>query len=263
MLNARPTPAAAEAEALDDAIDSVLQKRAYRWRMPRNGSALEEEAAGGPLSSFFNWLGDALGSAFEYIGERLRDLIEWLEGLFPAPSSKTARSASGWMRPVRLLLIGLLVLLVAGLVYGVWRWLKRRPFSEPAPFTAVAAAAPDLSEEGISASELPADRWLGMAKEMIDRGDLRLALRAFYLSTLARLGDCELLTIEFYKSNLEYERELARRAHERGALRSAFSRSVIHFERIWYGLREITRQELDEFARLQEKITRFAESDPL
>jgi hypothetical protein len=261
--NARPTRSAAEAEALDEAIDSVLQKRAYQWRMPRNRPAAEEAAADGPLASFFKWLGDALASAFEYIGERLRKLIEWLEGFFPAPSPKPAPNGSGWMTPVRLLLIGLLVLIVAGLVYGVWRWLKRRPFSEPAPATAVAAAAPDLSEEGISASELPADRWIGMAREMIDRGDLRLALRAFYLSTLARLGDCELLTIEFYKSNLEYERELARRAHECEALRSAFSRSVIHFERIWYGLREITRQELDEFARLQEKITRFAESDAL
>jgi hypothetical protein len=231
--------------------------------MPRNGSAMEAEAARGPLASFFNWLGDALGSAFEFIGERLRNLIEWLEGLFPAPSAKPAQSGPGWMTPVRLLLIGLLVLITAGLVYGVWRWLQRRTLSEPAPAAAAAAAAPDLSEEGISASELPADRWLGMAREMIDSGDLRLALRAFYLSTLARLGDCDLLTIAYFKSNLEYERELARRAHEHEALRSAFSRSVTHFERIWYGLREITRQELDEFAGLQEKITRFAESDVL
>jgi hypothetical protein len=259
----RPVRPAADAEALDEAIDSVLQRRAYRWRMPRTGSAVEEEEAGGPMVSFFNWLGDALSSAFEYIGDRLRALVEWLEGIFPEPSPRPAQSRSGWMTPVRLLLIGLLVLLAAGLVYGVWRLWKGRPLPKPIPAAGVDAALPDLSEEGISASELPAERWLGMAKEMIDRGDFRLALRAFYLSTLARLGDCGLLTIEIFKSNLDYRRELARRAHEQEELRSAFARSVIHFERIWYGLREITRQELDAFARLQEKIIRFAESEAL
>jgi hypothetical protein len=263
MSGARPVQSAADAEALDEAIDSVLQRRAYQWRMPRSGSAVELEEAGGPIASFFNWLGDALSSAFKYIGDRLRALIEWVEGFFPEPSPRPAQSGTGWMTPVRSLLIGLLALLVAGLVYGVWRLSKRQPLSKSIPAAGVDAASPDLSEEGISASELPAERWLGMAKEMIDRGDLRLAMRALYLSTLARLGDRGLLTIEFFKSNLDYQRELAWRAHEQEELRSAFARSVSHFERIWYGLRKITRQELDAFARLQEKITRFAESETL
>ena len=252
-----------DAETLNEAIDNVLQRRVYQWRMPRTEIQEEEQKKRGPIASFFKWLGDALGSALKYIGELIRQLIEWLENLIPESSPEPRKNGGGWMTPVRMLLIALLVVLTGGLVYGVFRLLKKRVLSSPIHAVAADVAAPDLAEEGISASELPADQWLGMAQQMIDKGDLRLAMRAFYLATLARLGDRELLTIEFYKSNLEYQRELGRRACQKNELRSAFSTSIIHFERIWYGLKEITRRELDEFARLQEKIAGLAENEPI
>ena len=43
-------------------------------------------------------------------------------------------------------------------------------------------------------------------------------MRALYLATLAHLADREMITIESYKSNREYEDELKRRAHEHGEL---------------------------------------------
>ena len=38
------------------------------------------------------------------------------------------------------------------------------------------------------ASQLPEDAWLKLAREMVEKGDLRLAVRAMYLAMLAHLG---------------------------------------------------------------------------
>ena len=250
------------AESLDEAIESVLQRRVYQWRMPRPETNIKEEEPGGPISSFFKWLGDAISSTFKYVGKLIRGLIEWLESLVPESSPQPEENSTGWMTPVRLLLTVLLVIAATGLAYGVFRLLKKWRVSKPFDAHAVEVSAPDLSEEDISPAELPADRWLGMAKQMIDKGDLRLAMRAFYLATLVRLGERELLTIEYHKSNLEYQRELHRRAHEKKKLTSAFSSSILHFERVWYGLKQITRRQLDEFVQLQDQIAGFAENEP-
>ena len=58
---------------------------------------------------------------------------------------------------------------------------------------------------------LPANRWLDLAKELMAKGSLRLAMRALYLATLSYFAERELVTVEIYKSNRDYERELQRR----------------------------------------------------
>ena len=252
-----------QAESLDKAIDNVLQRRMYQWRMPRPEIESVKKKHRGPIASFFKWLGDSMSMAFKYVGELIRGLIEWLESLVPESSPKTSEETAGWMTPVRLLLVVLLALAAAGLAYGVFRLLKRRKVLEPIDAHAVEVAVPDLTEEDVNPAELPVERWLGMAKQMVDKGDLRLAMRAFYLATLARLGEHELLTIEYHKSNLEYQRELYRRVHDKKELTSAFSNSILHFERVWYGLKKITRRQLDEFAKRQDQIAGFVENEPI
>jgi adenylylsulfate kinase-like enzyme len=88
---------------------------------------------------------------------------------------------------------------------------------------------------------------------------LRLAMRALYLASLAHLAEHEMLTIESYKSNHEYERELKRRAHEQKELISIFSKSIQVFERAWYGMYHIARSEFDSFAKNQKRILMYAE----
>ena len=82
---------------------------------------------------------------------------------------------------------------------------------------------PDLTDENVKADDLSTNRWLTLAGELAEKGELRLAMRALYLATLAHLADREMITIEVYKSNREYERELKRRAHEHQELLSIFS----------------------------------------
>jgi len=46
---------------------------------------------------------------------------------------------------------------------------------------------PDLADENIRADQLPEDGWTKLARELLERGEFRLAMRAFYLASLAHL----------------------------------------------------------------------------
>jgi len=104
---------------------------------------------------------------------------------------------------------------------------------------------------------LSANRWLILAEELTTKGELRLAMRALYLATLAYLAEHHMITIEIYKSNREYEQELRRRAHEREELLTIFAKSLNLFERVWYGMYCIQRPEFDNYAANQKRILTF------
>ena len=113
---------------------------------------------------------------------------------------------------------------------------------------------PDLNDEDTRADDLPANRWLVLAEDFTAKGELRLAMRALYLATLAYLAENEMITIEIYKSNREYEQELRRRAHECEELLVIFSKSLNLFERVWYGRYRISRSDFSDFAANQKRI---------
>jgi hypothetical protein len=121
-------------------------------------------------------------------------------------------------------------------------------------------STPNLEDDDTTADDLPANRWLELARELTAKGSWRLAMRAFYLATLANLADAELITIEKFKSNRDYENELHRRAHQKEALIQAFSKSRAVFERVWYGMYEVNRPDLDHYAAIQKRMMRIAQS---
>jgi len=63
----------------------------------------------------------------------------------------------------------------------------------------------------------------------------RLALRALYLATLAGLAADGLISLAKFKTNLDYERELRRRALTRHELVARFAARRKMFEDVWYG----------------------------
>jgi hypothetical protein len=160
---------------------------------------------------------------------------------------------------VRIVLIILLILLLTILTYVFVRIWQRRRSGPVDPPRAVAAPTPDLTDESVKADDLSTNRWLTLAGELAEKGELRLAMRALYLATLAHLAEHDLITIEVYKSNREYERELKRRAHEHKELLSIFSASLNSFESIWYGMYRIARSDFDVFAGDHQRMMAFAE----
>jgi hypothetical protein len=119
---------------------------------------------------------------------------------------------------------------------------------------------PDITREDLEATALPEEDWLNLAGELMGRGELRLALRAVYLATLACLARQELITIAKYKSDREYELELRRRSHTRPHLAGVFAENRVLFECAWYGLREVTPGIMERFLQNQERIRGHAQS---
>ena len=121
-------------------------------------------------------------------------------------------------------------------------------------------AAPEvnLENENVLATQLPENEWLRLAREKMQAGELRLALRALFLATLAHLGEKRLIAVGRSKSNGDYVRELGWRARDRRDLSSGFTDQVRTFDRVWYGRHEVDAALLDSFERQHEEILSHA-----
>lgn len=231
---------------LSEAIDEVLQRREFTWRMPR------EELARTPAAD--SWLKRArermlawLEETLKSIGHGLMSILRWImDKLFGRDGPRQA-GGTGWADAVRGLFILLLIVLAAAIGYLAYRLWKNFQAYRPEVLAQPVPAAPDLTDDAVSASQLPEDEWLRLAREMMEKGELRLALRAFYLAALAHLAGRGLLTIARYKSNFDYARELGRRGHALPEVMQAFNRNVAVFDRVWYGRHDATRDLLNNF----------------
>jgi hypothetical protein len=236
-----------------------MGRQEFAWRMPRETAQKDEQRAKGPLEASIDGLLDLLAKGIGTLKNWISKFFEWLEGLLPGQDRKPTTSRGNWMSSVRFALVIFLIVLLAFLILILAKIWRRRHAGPTEKSNAVAACMPDLADESIKADDLPTNRWLSLAKEMTLKGDLRLAMRALYLASLAHLAEKELITIEIYKSNREYEQELIRRAHEKKELLSIFSNSLCVFERIWFGMYQLTRADFDHYAANQRRIQAFAD----
>jgi hypothetical protein len=138
--------------------------------------------------------------------------------------------------------------LVALLGICVWLWMKDR---KPADAIVVADARvelrPDLHDESVLPNRLPSDEWARLAAEMIAAGELRLALRAFYLASLSHLAAQEVIRVAAFKSNREYLAEVRRRTRGAPGVFPAFKQNVEEFDRVWYGRYPVDMEILARF----------------
>ena len=143
------------------------------------------------------------------------------------------------------LLIGVVLVIIGVLVWLLWRTRSRTASAETA--ATPAAPVPDLASDDVTGEELPVDGWTKLALELLERGELRLAMRAFYFSSLAHLAARSLVSLAKFKSNRDYERELLRRSHALPALSASFSA----IQTVPYDLRCVVLAELGhEYPRL-------------
>jgi hypothetical protein len=262
-LNPMPSPATetgfTSPEALGRSIDEVMERREFVWRMPREKIAEDKHEPEGPIASVVAWIIDKVSTALKTITSWIDKLIDWLTGLLPDAERRADSADANWVSSVRIAVIVLLIGLLCALIYILWRsWMRRQ--AAHTEITAVALESmPDLEDEDTTANDLPANHWLDLARQLAEKGSLRLAIRAYYLASLADLAGQELITIEKFKSNRDYEMELHRRAHQKKGLLPAFSKSREIFERVWYGMYKISRPDLDHFATIQKKVMTLAQ----
>ena len=236
---------------LDQAINRTIHQRKYTWRMPRE-KIPEDDSQEGVLARFFN----RMGSLLRNWARAIRDFLDYLwRKLFP-PSSRTSSSESsggGWIVSLKILLYGLITAAVIALVVFLVRVWRGRPQTIARSGEPI-QPAPDLTDENVRADQLPEDGWTKLARELMERGEFRLAMRALYFAMLSHLAARGLIRIAPFKSNRDYERELIRRGHSFGNLPAVFGDSVSIFERIWYGTHEANRDLVNKFAAGLERM---------
>jgi hypothetical protein len=264
ILSMTPVLARAETRAsvsrgeLEQSIEEIMERPEFSWRMPRETVNLKEPKAVGPLEAAIKWVLDIIKEALKSIGSWIKSILDWLEGLLPKSKAPSAIEDRNWHTSVRMVLLLVLFLFLAMMTVIFIRIWQRRRIRPVETVSRSVTPAPDLTDEKVSADELSSNRWLAIAGELTEKGELRLAMRALYLATLAHLADNEMITIESYKSNRDYERELKRRAHEHMELITIFSTNLNVFERAWYGMERIARSEFDRYSRNQQRIFTFA-----
>ena len=252
----RPFPTAhIEPDRLDRAIAETILQREYTWRMPRDESIvpeIEEGPIGRFMEQLFGNIKTWLKTALEWVGKLLQKLIDWVT---PDRFRDTSDGElTSWMAFLR----GFVYALVAGIAAAITLFLFRlwRRNQQESLEVAAFEAAPqvDIQDENVRPDALPESQWAALARELLQQGEMRLALRAVFLACLAMLGDRGLIVIARFKSNREYERELVRRAHAAPGTLDAFRWGMRAFEGVWYGTSPATEEAVEELLRRYERM---------
>jgi Domain of unknown function (DUF4129) len=227
---------------LNQAIDKTLSKDEYAWRMPRQEEAMSDDnVVTRILKKFFDYIGSTLTRVMKAFVKFLRWL--WRSDKDHDPASKPVTGVSHF--PWETLFFCVLVLVVACLILLIVRYFQRRNAPLPVVTPTVPLRTIDLEAEDVRADALPEDSWLSLAQELIEKGELRLALRAFYLATLSILAQKELIRLAAAKSNRDYLQELTRRLRGNLTAVPAFRENVRLFEASWYGTHAVTAAIID------------------
>jgi hypothetical protein len=248
------------AQQLNSAIESVIHYPEYSWRLPREkppDTAVSHTAFYDFLDSIIN----TLKTGWNYVKKGLAKVWNFIKKILSRilpPLPKLEKPDSHWTAFSRVWIIIPLSCIVIVLAFLAWRaWRIRRPRTVTADV--IAQPPLDITREDLDATALPEEGWLNLAGELMEKGELRLALRALYLATLAYLARQEFITIAKYKSDREYELELRRRSHSQPLLAGVFAENRALFESGWYGLHEVTPGIMECFSRNQEKIRTHAQ----
>jgi hypothetical protein len=250
QASGQSTQPAVSADELDRQIEEVIHADRYAWRMPK--VAVEEQAEKGVVFQF-------LDDVVDMFGRGLRSVLSWINNwlgdwLRSNSNVQTNPGIFGWVTSSVLLYVLLAAVIGFLGVFFIRVWRRRSRSIAPVPTQAI-PYTPDVRDENTAADELPEDGWIRLAHSFLEKGELRLAMRAFYLSTLAHLGQRNLIAIARFKSNRDYQTELRRRAHAFPDLLPVFDENVSAFERIWYGMHEVNAEAIQQFAANVERLT--------
>ncbi len=195
-------------KALGQSVQHTMQAPEYAWRVPPPRTGI----GGRPwVLRVADKVLDALNAVWRAIGSGLKSLFEWIFGKIGKPPAPEGGAA-----PVSALHWSLYLLMAAVAAAAIWIAWRRRVFRRTGgtrPASSIALPV-RIEEEGVSADQLPEERWVEMALECLRDGKYRLALRAYYLASLAWLGQRGFVSIHSGKTNRDYELELRRKARQ-------------------------------------------------
>jgi hypothetical protein len=222
---------------LDQAIQKTLQKDEFAWRLPREQSDQPEKE--GFLARMTDQFLKYLGREFDKMMKPLGKFLKWLfGGNHNHDSSASALQALSNI-PWTTLFLVILALVVACLIFILLRHFRRRDVNPVEARGTAPIKTVDLQAEDVRADALPEDSWLALARELMEKGELRLALRALYLATLSLLAQQQLVRLGPAKSNRDYLTELTRRLRGNTAAVQLVRSNMDLFEASWYGTHDV------------------------
>lgn len=222
------------------AIESVFHDPGLSWDLP---VARKKAAPKNAIYSFFE-------SSYESVAAGWQNLVKWMAAteerlrrwLAGAPRDQSGKSKLPEPYGVAPIVEGLALLIGAAVIVMLWRSRPQGAVQTEALASATIGAAIDEETE-LDASARPQDEWQSLAEDYATDGNLRMALRSWYLAGLAALSQAGLISASKGKSNLDYLAELQRR-NKRGPAEvlMLMRTNVKIFERVWYGEHEVDQE---------------------
>ena len=242
------------APKLDQSIDQVMKNPEFTWRMPNIAPQKEEEK--GFLQQFLAPIAKWLEKTSDSIWEAIDRFFNWLDTAFNHSPKQNHSSGNSSFNPSVLKGISLLLLLILAGVLAVVLFRVLRSRYRPPQSLEEAGPPPevDLDDENIVATLLEEDEWIAMARQLAAAGELRKAMRAWFLAGIASLARRDLLGVKASKSNMDYRRELIRRTRRLPAIAPLFCENISLFERAWYGLHTTSLQDLNQMEQNTERM---------
>lgn len=202
-----------------------------------------ERAASGALTgptfrklTFGEVLTRWLKQAASWLGERLRELVRWLERWFARhPAQQNTESSPGL---VPLVLVGAGLVLVTALLAFLLTLKKREPGLQ------ATAPGPAPSDADVDPLSRTASEWEQRARALAASGQSREAIRAWYHALLVSCYRAGLLHHRTGWTNTEYARALGADVPWRGRFEELTGR----FDVEWYGRLQSSPEALDAFA---------------
>ena len=253
-------PAEVNVQQLDETVQRVLQDEEFTWRMPKEFAPDEGEGKGF-LADFWYSVGEWIGKVMEHIGDSMEKFFEWLGDMITPKHKRQPRT--GGVDPAFFKGLSIFVLVVLGavlIILLVRALLGRRAGPPRLQEVKTVNVGIDLEDENIIATLLPEDEWIQMARGLMEKGELRAAMRAWFLAVLAYLSRVNLVSVLQSKSNLEYARELVRRSRRHPGIATIFSDSIFRFERAWYGMHELSIEDLKQVEDNLERMRKLHEA---
>jgi len=251
-----PAPTVSPNE-LNQAIDQVIHRPEFTWRMPRAPQPPAESA---------NWFVRQTQAFLNAMGRGVRQVVKWIEQFFTWLGDKLKHLLPGIggnqpaadARRLRLFIYALLAGVAIVLAWLLWQVRRTRKSRVAVKVTPTAIPVVELNNPDLQADQQPLDEWLLLARDCTARQEFRLALRAFYLAGLSYLAGRSLISIQRGKSNRDYARELRRRARNQADLLDAFQQNLGVFERTWYGLYDVDRSLVEQFEATLSEMRSYA-----
>ncbi len=218
------------ARKLEDDIKHTLKKSEFQWRDESVPVKNTKES----------WIWHYVRKAMDYVGEKLKGFFKWLKKVFKKiipdfDLPDYSGPGAAWLILWEVGKFVLLFLVLAAVIVFLYRYIKKRKESGLIGAGTSLISLPDLNDDELRADVLEQGEWLKLGSDLLEQGQYRLALRAFYLGCICALADRCLLNVAIGKSDYEYFAELKRRGHSEPELITGFGEAIKVFQRVWYG----------------------------